>query len=259
MTPAEYEAKRTTRYARLLAASERAAQEAEALTAQARQMSSIIPLGQPILIGHHSERRDRAYRGRIESKYRRGYDLHQKAEALRGRAVAMRQNTAIFSDDPQASEKISDKVAQLEERQARMRQANALLRKGDDAGLLAMGFTEGGIASLKRPDFCGRTGFADYQLTNNNANIRRLRQRLTTLEAHAQDETSESIIGETRIIDNVEANRVQILFPAKPSPETRTALKAHGFRWAPSEGAWQRQRSPQAMYYAEQITQKEKP
>ena len=36
---------------------------------QAKQMSSMIPFGQPILIGHHSERGDRNYRNRISNKF----------------------------------------------------------------------------------------------------------------------------------------------------------------------------------------------
>ena len=34
--------------------------------------------------------------------------------------------------------------------------------------------------------------------------------------------------------------RIQFLFDDKPDEDTRSLLKSHGFRWAPSEGAWQR-------------------
>ena len=40
--------------------------------------------------------------------------------------------------------------------------------------------------------------------------------------------------------DNVE-NRVRLSFDGKPSAETRSLLKSNGFKWAPSQGAWQRQ------------------
>ena len=43
------------------------------------------------------------------------------------------------------------------------------------------------------------------------------------------------------VVANVEDNRVQLLFPAKPSEKVRRELKRHGFRWARSAGAWQRQ------------------
>ena len=46
---------------------------------------------------------------------------------------------------------------------------------------------------------------------------------------------------------NEEINRVQIIFDDTPDEATRAKLKAHGFRWAPSEGAWQTQRAPAAL------------
>lgn len=44
---------------------------------QAHRMAGVIPFGQPILVGHHSERRDRAYRDRIRQKYTQESE-HQK-------------------------------------------------------------------------------------------------------------------------------------------------------------------------------------
>ncbi|MGP4001737.1 DUF3560 domain-containing protein [Streptomyces sp. 8N706] len=44
---------------------DRAAQNADALSEKARSMAGRIPFGQPILVGHHSEQRDRNYRERI--------------------------------------------------------------------------------------------------------------------------------------------------------------------------------------------------
>jgi hypothetical protein len=43
------------------------------------------------------------------------------------------------------------------------------------------------------------------------------------------------------IIENKDENRLQLIFDGKPSPEIRQWLKGRGFRWAPSQGAWQRQ------------------
>ena len=34
--------------------------------------------------------------------------------------------------------------------------------------------------------------------------------------------------------------RLQIIFDGKPDPEVRAVLKKNGFKWAPSQGAWQR-------------------
>lgn len=56
------------------------------------------------------------------------------------------------------------------------------------------------------------------------------------------------------IIANPEANRVQIVFDAKPDATMIGKLKAQGWRWAPSEGAWQRQLTNAARYSAVGIT-----
>lgn len=42
------------------------------------------------------------------------------------------------------------------------------------------------------------------------------------------------------VVNNHDAERVQILFDAKPDAATRTELKRCGFRWSPTNGAWQR-------------------
>ena len=47
--------------------------------------------------------------------------------------------------------------------------------------------------------------------------------------------------GEMRV--DVDINRVQFVFEDVPSREVRAILKSHSFRWTPSEGAWQRQRT----------------
>ena len=53
-------------------------------------------------------------------------------------------------------------------------------------------------------------------------------------------ETTERTIGDVQIVENAEANRIQLIFPAKPSEQVRALLKQNGFRWSPTEGAWQR-------------------
>jgi len=108
MTPEEYEAKRKARYLRLIAAAERAESESQAAYTASDKMSSVIPFGQPILVGHYSEAADRRYRERIHAKMRKGWDLHEKAKDLRARPQTSLNNCAIFSDDPQASEKLTD-------------------------------------------------------------------------------------------------------------------------------------------------------
>lgn len=47
--------------------------------------------------------------------------------------------------------------------------------------------------------------------------------------------------GMVKVIEDPDIARIQLIYPGKPDQATRDKLKTHGFRWAPSEGAWQRQ------------------
>jgi hypothetical protein len=110
-------------------------------------------------------------------------------------ADALMSKDAIMSDDPKAIEKLQAKLAALSLRQEFMKKANKFFKKGDDAGLLAMGLTQGQVNTMKRGDFAGRIGFADYLLTNNNGVMAATRKRLDALIAAKMKEAD---VPETR-------------------------------------------------------------
>jgi hypothetical protein len=57
-----------------------------------------------------------------------------------------------------------------------------------------------------------------------------------------------------RIVSNKAADRVQIFFPGKPDEEMRGKLKSEGWRFSPTEEAWQRKLTNAAIYSAKKIT-----
>ena len=57
---------------------------------QAHQMASVIPFGQPILVGHHSEKHDRKYRTKISNKQHQAHELGQKAQDHENKADNLR-------------------------------------------------------------------------------------------------------------------------------------------------------------------------
>lgn len=73
------------------------------------------------------------------------------------------------------------------------------------------------------------------------ANIKRCQQRVDELKKTKEKGTSEADYGDFKVIENTELMRIQIVFDGKPDEAIRSTLKANGFRWAPSQGAWQRQ------------------
>jgi len=83
---------------RLLSKASRLERESESSIKQARKMGEAIPFGQPILVGHHSEGRDRRYRARMVSKYDKGFSGLKEAESIRERAERL-QKPAIVKGD----------------------------------------------------------------------------------------------------------------------------------------------------------------
>lgn len=166
----------------------------------------------------------------------------------------------IKSDDERAIEKLEEKLEDLKSDQERMKAANKAIRLRDkDAGdnvLREMGYSEDSIKQLREPDFCGRVGYPDYMLTNNNANIQRVEERLERLKAVKTKGSSEQEYGNFKVVENTEAMRYQIIFDGKPDEETRALLKSRGFKWAPSQGAWQRQITANGKYALNKVVER---
>lgn len=163
----------------------------------------------------------------------------------------------ISSDDPQAVEKLEAKLAALEKHQELMKAANVAIRMKDptegDAKLAELGYTPEDIAKLREPDFCGRIGYPAYLLQNNSANIRRIRGRIEELKKRTENTPEGWEFDGGRVVVNTAENRLQIIFDGKPDADIRTELKGEGFRWAPSQGAWQRQLTDNAMRAARRL------
>lgn len=245
-----YQERQEARRQRLMDAADKADASSRALAGAARRDAAAIPFGQPILVGHHSEGRDRRFRARIAKRMEKAADEHGRAEELR-RAADRVGTGGISSDDPEAVQKLAEKLAALERKQELMKATNAAIRKaGADVkaaqlAVGALGFTEDQIAQLLKPDFAGRIGFADYQLKNNNATIRQTRERLEEMRQRAaaaatQDAPAEQAYPWGSVIEDAADNRICLTF-AKENLVAREAAKALGFRWSPMRTAWVRQ------------------
>ena len=151
--------------------------EATAHYQAARAAVEGIPFGQPILVGHHSEGRHRRDLARQDSEMRKSIEASRAAEHVAD------ATSAVLASDSDAVEVLLAKIEKAQLAQIKMTAANKLMRKNDRAGLVALDFTEAQVAELFKPDFAGRLGFPNYALTNNNSNIRRMKERVTQLEA----------------------------------------------------------------------------
>jgi hypothetical protein len=247
-----YEERLIARAARLEARADKLAAEGHARIDRAKGIASHIPFGQPILVGHHSEGRARRDAERIHTNFDKGFQALSASKAVAAKAAAVGTG-GISSDDPDALVKLRAELADVQKRQERMKATNVTIRKhkADPVpALVAMGYSEDKARALIKPDFCGRVGYPDYALTNNSANGRRIAKRIAQLEARAGQVESVTVTAGVRVVENVDDNRLQLFFPDKPSDGVRADLKARGFRWSPTAGAWQRQLNNAARFAA---------
>lgn len=163
----------------------------------------------------------------------------------------------IMSGDEDAVAKLEEKLERLKANQENMKSANKAIRMNDvekgDGLLKSMGFTKEQINDLRTPDYCGRTGYPDYLLRNNNANIHRIEQRLRNLKAAKEKGTTATENQFFKVVENTDLMRLQLIFEGKPDQKIRNILKSNGFKWAPSSSAWQRQLTSNAKYALERV------
>lgn len=176
----------------------------------------------------------------------------------------------IAADDPLALEKLSARLEFLTAEREQMTRVNRFYRThgtalGCEGISAAQAQTiEADMQRRAQAVGCADVPYPPYLLQNLSANIRRIRERTDTLirlkgsreiqnsdspqtkniradVASSSPEESSSTPEPFRIVEDKGAMRLQILFDGKPSEQARALLKANGFRWSPSRGAWQRQ------------------
>lgn len=184
-------------------------------------LSYIVP-GQPILIGHHSERRHRRDLENVDRNMGALVALDKKAQYLSARAEVV-GSAGIASDDPDALAQLQDKLAKREARQQAMKDANKTQRGS----------------------------FKTWQLSNNGAEIRRLRKRIEQIETlHSAAPIKQAGQGWRMFEDD---GRIQINFDGKPAAELRQLCKGAGFVWSPSRCAWVRKLTARAVREARRL------
>jgi hypothetical protein len=134
-----------------------------------------IPFGQPILVGHHSEKRHRRALERIDRAMGKAVDNSRKAEGMQSRAanIEAANDRAIYDDDPDAIERLTERIAALEAERDRRKVANSEYRREHKAELKAMSGYDRHHA----------VPFPPYSFSNLTGNIGRLRDRLARLQA----------------------------------------------------------------------------
>ncbi len=238
----DYEQKQERRRERYLERAEKASRDSEAAfergMGRARAMN-----GQPILVGHHSEKHHRADIKRMDRDFAKSSTEHYERKAAGvGRA-------GISSDDPDALVKLREKLAGMESAQERMKSINAAWRRAGkpkalfskwyraqnpygEAGtpeenaakwealnkILGTGVTHQ-VANMMSGDFMDRPPYTD-ELQNNSGNMKRVRERITGLEAAPAEAKITNHDG-FQVSEAPDINRIGIVFPGKPPADVR--------------------------------------
>lgn len=162
----------------------------------------------------------------------------------------------ISADDGDAIEKLEKKLERRQENQEQMKAINAYYRKHktlDGCPILTPEDIEKLKADMASSWQTQNRPYPTWQLSNNSAEMRRIKDRIENLTRQREAGYVGWIFDGGTVEANQEANRLQILFDSKPDNETRLALRNHGFRWSPRAGAWQRQLNDNAIRAADSI------
>ena len=162
--------------------------KSDAAAAKSSELAGLIPFGQPVISGHHSEGRHRNHIKKIQNGFRSAWENQEKAESMAAKAATIRAQAenAIYSDDPDAAERLRERLEWLESRRNSVKSYNKSCRDGKpDPELLhpeERKYLNGPshvVAHCTKPD--GQ--LAAFVSTNIGGTIRTTRKRLEAIEA----------------------------------------------------------------------------
>ena len=202
--------------------------EANSRWAESDRLSHVMN-GQPVLVGHHSEKRHRRDIERMGNNLHKGCEAHNEAENLERRAASVGSG-GISSDDPGAVQKLRAKLESLSFGRDRMKGINAAWRKHGkprsdnteawDKIAQTLGFDVANVRLDMARDFMHRAPYT-YAITNIGSEIRRLEQRIKDLERAEAMPDREAIEGEGwRVWEDRDENRLFVAHGASRLPKS---------------------------------------
>jgi hypothetical protein len=151
-------------------------------------------------------------------------------------------------------ERLQNKLETLTELQEKMKAVNKIVRNSklseieqreelEALGLSALVINE----AMAEPRYSDKKGFQPYQLSNNLAKIKATEEAIKrhTAMATSDDKVFTFDGGKVAVCGSDE--RIRIFFDDIPDTDVRAMLKKNGFKWSPTNMAWQRQLTPNAM------------
>jgi hypothetical protein len=218
---------------------EKASAKSDARFNAVHKLADGIPMGQPILVGHHSERHARADANRIHNGMSKACELADLAKHHTSKALGLRHqlDRTVFSDDSNAVEALTARMQEKIVKRDRMKLVNTLYRKGDAVGLAKLGLdliqlqakvAAVGYSWVKAP-------YESWELSNLGASIKTDEKRIKEVQARAERTEKADAAGGVAVeaISDVYSG---ITFAEKPEREILDALRTAGFYWG--SGRW---------------------
>lgn len=205
---ADYEERKEARKLRYEELSKKAEERSKQYSNSNANRILMMTPGQPIIIGHHSEKKARRLHEKAWQDIGKSIEEDKKSKYYKDKVESIENSKVIYNDDPNATQKLKDKLEYLE----RTRE----IIKADEE-------------------------HTSWQLQNIGARIRETKRRIARFEKLEEVEFADKEFNGGKAVHNKEINRIQLIFDDIPDEQTRTALKSKGFHWSRREGAWQRE------------------
>jgi hypothetical protein len=223
------------------------AEKAEAKSNQAAiratQMIANIPAGQPILVGHHSERGHRATLRRSDNAMRTACEMGKKAENHEQKAAGIEAmlDRTIFSDDSNAVEALEARIKANEAEREKMKKINVLYRKGDEEGLKEIGIDYSDLTAKLAAlgPYFGKAPHMPFEMSNLGQRITNDKKRLEQIKRE-QVRKEKATKSEGGILIEGTGEYIRVTFSDKPERAILNDLREAGFRWG--GGSWTGQR-----------------
>lgn len=192
----------------------------------------------------------------------RHYQLYDEIQKIPEKINGLLRGTNIIkSGEADALEQLRKKAEKAEALQAEMKAVNAYYRKHKTL----KGYKDYTDEKAKELDTAIKESmygvpFPPYALQNNNAKIRNTKARMAQIERlkkeaadTAEQPEADGMTDLYKVVENAEIMRLQVIFDGKPNAEARNIMKRNGFRWSPSNSAWQRQLTDNARYAVKRV------
>lgn len=233
----------------------------QAMFERAKSLADQVPMGQPVLVGHHSEKRHRRLLNTVDRAMSKGLESSERADFFERRLKGSVQNKTISSDNPDATKLLEKKIQLLENLRDEYKRVNKICKdkkltteKKMFQLVEVFSYSKEDAAKFLTPDYMNRIGIPDYQVKNNTALLSDTKKRLERLRLTQSIPESETKKENCTIKINQTDNRVQISFDTLPDEKIRRELKENGFHWSPVLLLWMRKISNAAIFEANRIT-----